>query len=76
MTELSQGYHGHLATTEAFFYALDSLPLFIAIVVYVPFWPARMLPEIDRLGVVDAIDSSAAPKEERSSGSEEAAVKA
>ncbi|KAH9912262.1 RTA1-like protein, partial [Epithele typhae] len=31
VSELSQGYHGHLATTEVFFYALDSLPLFVAI---------------------------------------------
>ncbi|OBZ80079.1 Protein RTA1 [Grifola frondosa] len=45
--ELSQGYQGRLATTEAFFYGLDTLPLFIAIAVYVPFWPARILPGVD-----------------------------
>ncbi|KIY73997.1 RTA1-domain-containing protein [Cylindrobasidium torrendii FP15055 ss-10] len=42
--ELGQGFHGHLATTEAYFYGLDTLPLFIAIAVYVPFWPGRFIP--------------------------------
>ncbi|OBZ80074.1 Protein RTA1 [Grifola frondosa] len=45
--ELSQGYSGRLATSEAFFYALDTLPLFISVAVYIPFWPARMLPGVD-----------------------------
>jgi len=44
--ELSQGYIGHLATTESYFYALDTLPLFIAITVYVPFWPGRFIPPL------------------------------
>jgi hypothetical protein len=44
--ELGQGFQGHLATTEAFFYGLDTLPLFIAIVVYLPFWPGRFIPSI------------------------------
>ncbi|KIK54155.1 hypothetical protein GYMLUDRAFT_177855 [Collybiopsis luxurians FD-317 M1] len=42
--ELSEGFQGHLATTESFFYGLDTLPLFIAIVVYLPFWPGRFIP--------------------------------
>ncbi|KAJ8086698.1 hypothetical protein PM082_005521 [Marasmius tenuissimus] len=41
--ELSEGFGGHLSTTEAYFYTLDTLPLFIAIVVYVPFWPGRFI---------------------------------
>ncbi|KAF5388158.1 hypothetical protein D9615_000468 [Tricholomella constricta] len=41
--ELSEGYQGHLATTESFFYGLDTLPLLIAIVVYTPFWPGRFI---------------------------------
>lgn len=74
--ELSQGYRGHLATTEAFFYGLDSLPLFIAVAVYTPFWPGRMIPTIDKLANVDNMDTDApapapATPEERSSGSEE-----
>lgn len=43
VAELSQGFRGHLATTESVFYGLDTYPLFLAIVVYVPFWPARIL---------------------------------
>lgn len=42
--ELGQGFQGFLATTERFFYGLDTLPLFIAIVVYLPFWPGRFIP--------------------------------
>ncbi|EJD40937.1 RTA1-domain-containing protein [Auricularia subglabra TFB-10046 SS5] len=41
VVEISQGYYGPLATTESFFYTLDTLPLFVAIAVYVPFWPGR-----------------------------------
>ncbi|KAK0191057.1 RTA1-like protein [Armillaria mellea] len=43
-TELLQGFEGRLATMEAFFYGLDMLPLFIAVAVYVPFWPGRLIP--------------------------------
>jgi len=41
--ELSQGFGGHLSTVEAFFYGLDTLPLFLAIVIYIPFWPGRFI---------------------------------
>jgi hypothetical protein len=44
--ELSQGFQGALATNEAFFYGLDTLPLLICFVVYVPFWPGRFLPPV------------------------------
>ncbi|KAF9247099.1 RTA1-like protein [Melanogaster broomeanus] len=37
--EVSGGYRSYLATSEAYFYAFDTLPLFIAISVYIPFWP-------------------------------------
>jgi len=43
VAELSQGYEGFLATTERFFYGLDTLPLFIAISIYVFFWPGRII---------------------------------
>lgn len=43
VVELSEGFQGHLATSEAFFYALDTLPLFMAIAIYIPFWPGRIL---------------------------------
>ncbi|TRM67760.1 RTA1 like protein-domain-containing protein [Schizophyllum amplum] len=39
--ELSEGFNGPLATNEALFYGLDTLPLFIAIAIYIPFWPGR-----------------------------------
>ncbi len=45
--ELSEGFQGRLATSEAFFYGLDTLPLFIAIVIYLPFWPGRFIPSVD-----------------------------
>jgi hypothetical protein len=47
--ELSQGFEGHIATVEALFYALDTLPLFLAIAVYVPFWPGRFIAPIPRI---------------------------
>lgn len=44
MVELSEGFQGPLTRSEPFFYGLDTLPLFIAIVVYLPFWPGRFIP--------------------------------
>ncbi|KAG8948117.1 hypothetical protein FRC04_010029 [Tulasnella sp. 424] len=52
--EISQGYHGHLATEEGFFYTLDSLPLLFAIGVYVAFWPGRFLSSTPLHHAVDA----------------------
>ncbi|KAJ7490393.1 RTA1-like protein [Mycena galericulata] len=43
VAELSQGFEGHLATSEPFFYGLDTLPLFIAVATYVVFWPGRYI---------------------------------
>ncbi|KAB5592102.1 Protein RTA1 [Ceratobasidium theobromae] len=43
--ELSQGFHGHLATTESLFYGLDTYPLFVSVAIYVPFWPGRFISE-------------------------------
>ncbi|KZS97966.1 RTA1-like protein [Sistotremastrum niveocremeum HHB9708] len=50
VAELSEGYVGHLATTEGFFYALDTLPLLIAVGVYVPFWPGHFIPDVKKAG--------------------------
>lgn len=44
VVELSQGFDGPLTTSEPFFYGLDTLPLFIAIAIYIPFWPGRFIP--------------------------------
>lgn len=67
VTELSQGYRGYLATTEGFFYGLDSLPLLIAVAVYTLFWPARMIDGLDRLANVDNLGKDG----EKRGGSEE-----
>jgi len=44
VAELSQGFDGFLTTNQALFYLLDTLPLLIAISVFVPFWPGRFIP--------------------------------
>lgn len=44
--ELSQGFDGPLTTNEALFYGLDTLPLFLSFVVYIPFWPGRFIPPV------------------------------
>jgi hypothetical protein len=44
VVELSQGFDGPLTTNQALFYVLDTLPLFIAIALYIPFWPGRFIP--------------------------------
>lgn len=43
IAEFAQGYDGKLRTTEAYFYALDSLPLFLAIAVWAVVWPPAYL---------------------------------
>ncbi|KZV94689.1 RTA1-domain-containing protein [Exidia glandulosa HHB12029] len=44
VAEASQGTFGTLATTEWIFYVFDTLPLFVAVAVFVPFWPGRFIP--------------------------------
>lgn len=62
--ELSQGFEGRLATMEAFFYGLDMLPLFIAVAVYVPFWPGRLIPRVpvEHKAELDQLDENAEGK--------------
>ncbi|KAL4076044.1 RTA1-domain-containing protein [Scleroderma citrinum] len=43
VAELSYGYQGFLATTEAYFYLLDTLPLVLANSVYILCWPGRFI---------------------------------
>lgn len=43
VAELSYGFQGFLATTEAYFYLLDTLPLVIASAAYIPYWPGRFI---------------------------------
>ncbi|KAG1866557.1 RTA1-like protein [Suillus subalutaceus] len=54
VAELAQGFHGALGSSETAFYLGDTLPLFVAIVIYVPFWPgkfitARLAPSVNEL---------------------------
>ncbi|KAA1466426.1 hypothetical protein DENSPDRAFT_925849 [Dentipellis sp. KUC8613] len=53
VAEMSEGFLGSLSTTEGYFYGLDTLPLFIAIVVYIPFWPGRFIRASSQSGVAD-----------------------
>ncbi|BEI82856.1 hypothetical protein CcaverHIS002_0307240 [Cutaneotrichosporon cavernicola] len=46
--EFSQGYSGYLRTTEWCYYVLDTLPLFLAIVVWAVVWPPSILVESDK----------------------------
>jgi len=62
--EIAQGFHGHLATVEGFFYGLDTLPLFLAISIFVPFWPGRFIPNEKNGGVVESRSSSEEEKNE------------
>lgn len=43
--EGAQHNQGKLSTVEAYFYILDTLPLLVAIGLYVPFWPGRFIEE-------------------------------
>ncbi|KAJ4478175.1 RTA1-like protein [Lentinula aciculospora] len=68
--ELSEGFQGRLATSEPFFYGLDTLPLFLAIMVYLPFWPGRFIPPftnaIEKQNVKDEVKTSQASTVEQS----------
>ncbi|KAF8531641.1 hypothetical protein JB92DRAFT_3104855 [Gautieria morchelliformis] len=43
--ELSQVFQGPLAVSEGLFYGVDTFPLLLAIMVYVPFWPGQLINE-------------------------------
>ncbi|KAG1783274.1 RTA-like protein [Suillus placidus] len=43
VVEASQGFRGNLSTSETAFYLGDTIPICLAIVVYVPFWPGRFI---------------------------------
>ncbi|KAG1892392.1 RTA1-domain-containing protein [Suillus subluteus] len=43
VVEASQGFRGNLSTSEAAFYLGDTIPICLALVVYVPFWPGRFI---------------------------------
>lgn len=43
--ELSEGYQGHLTTTESYFYLFDVIPILNALIQFIPFWPGRFIPK-------------------------------
>ncbi|KAG2141758.1 RTA1-like protein [Suillus bovinus] len=43
VVEASQGFRGNLSTSETAFYLGDTIPICLAIIVYVPFWPGRFI---------------------------------
>ncbi|KAI6130982.1 RTA1 like protein-domain-containing protein [Pisolithus croceorrhizus] len=43
IVEYAQGSGGYLMTHELWLYLLDALPLFIGVIVYIPFWPSKYL---------------------------------
>ena len=59
--ELSEGFRGHLATTESLFYGLDTYPLFVAVAIYVPFWPGRFIANPD----MSEVTRNGSPVEEK-----------
>lgn len=73
IAEYAQGYDGYLRTTEAYFYALDSLPLFLAISIWVLVWPPRIVnssaqPFADsRYGMTSSAQRPAAERSDSSS---------
>jgi len=48
VVELSEGFGGPLTRSEPLFYGLDTLPLFVAIAVFIPFWPGRFINDADK----------------------------
>ena len=43
LIEINDGFRGPIATSETLFYCCDSLVLFLALAVFVPFWPGRFI---------------------------------
>lgn len=64
--ELSEGFQGPIARSEKLFFGLDTLPLFIAIVIYVPFWPGRFIPRFAPAQVVEEVNSHSSEAEKGS----------
>jgi len=56
--ELSQGFEGHISTIEPLFYGLDTLPLFVAVLVYVPFWPGRFIRPKTQVSLQSSVDDT------------------
>ncbi|KAL1406128.1 hypothetical protein Q8F55_007811 [Vanrija albida] len=53
--EFAEGWDGKLRTHEAYWAALDCLPIFLAIVLYTWFWPSRILTPANKVAPPEAI---------------------
>ena len=75
LIEINDGFRGPIATSETLFYCCDSLVLFLALAVFVPFWPGRFITSPDaRLILADGTpvedeDEGVQEKEVASGGS-------
>jgi hypothetical protein len=54
--ELSEGYSGYLSTHERYFFGLDTLPLFLGIIVYMYYWPPAILTPETRITREDSTE--------------------
>jgi len=61
VVEFAEGYGGYLLTHEVFLYTLDTLPLLLAIVVYIPFWPAKYMEHSD-VKHAESLEMSTGPR--------------
>ncbi|CAE6459258.1 unnamed protein product [Rhizoctonia solani] len=60
--ENAQGFTGYLATHEVYFYVLDTLPLFVAILMFVVTWPPMYLTRYGRAASSDtAVEMGMSP---------------
>lgn len=48
VAEFAQGYNGELRTTEWYIYTFDTLPIFIAILIWAIIWPPAYLGDNER----------------------------
>jgi hypothetical protein len=61
--ELSEGYVGFLSSHEVYFYVLDFVPLIVALLAYIPFWPGRFIPHNAPNALInDAEEGKASPR--------------
>ncbi|KAH7337990.1 RTA1 like protein-domain-containing protein [Rhizoctonia solani] len=63
--ENAQGWDGYLATHEGYFYVLDTLPLFIAVLVFVITWPPMYLTRYGHVNSVDTVETGMSRKGQR-----------
>ncbi|TFY79972.1 hypothetical protein EWM64_g4039 [Hericium alpestre] len=63
IAEMSQGFGGAIARNEGLFYGFDTLPLFIAVVVWAVVWPGRFIRAPPKPKAVDEEVTAGQPME-------------